>query len=538
MSTRHRVSRWLFVLKSSLRNASPMLHCALIGWLCSGLGGRPVNGQTPKLELLQAVSRALSRHPQITAQQAQIEISQGAKAIESSIFDPLLQSGLTQTFTVIPPLIPGLNAIGPGTDTINQTSYSLNGTKLYRSGVSVTPYYQLNRNVDSYLYPNGYSSASAGITVNAPLLRKRGAKIVAAPERAAEMEVQATQHDFEFLLARIANAVAQDYWSLVAAYRNLDVALSAESRGQAYVENTQALINADHVPRSDINEVLANLAGRTEVRIAAQNALVIARQRLSQDIGQSAEEIAEPLGDPADDFPAVPATPDLSDSTSFLKQRLNQAFTRRADYQAALIRKEKSLILLPVAQNALRPALNVTVSGGYQGLRGGRGVGDVFASTFSGVRGPTVSAGLTYSYPLGNHAAFGALQQAQASIRQAEVSIQEVARDISETTTVAVDSVRSAILRVERAQMTVNFAQQALTGARDKYRAGFGSVVEILQFEDRLNSALSDQVQARLSYALALVQYRFSVGTLVPANQQVPVIRKEAFVDPISVAEP
>jgi len=533
---RHEGSDCLFSLTVSLRVYLRKLGFTLGCLLC--LGVWPIHCQTPRLDLLQAVGSALSHHPQLAAQQAQIEFSEGAKAIESSIFDPLLQSGLTQNLTIAPPLVPGFNAVGPGTDTINQTNYSLTGAKLYRDGISVNPYSQINRETDSYFYPNGYNSSAVGVTVTVPLLRRRGSKVVAAPERAAEMEVRAAQHDFDFLLANIANSVAQNYWALVAAYRNLDVALSAESRGHIYVESTQALIDADHVPRSDINEVRANLAERTAARIAAQNSLVVARQRLSQAMGRSAEEIIQPLGDPADDFPFAPAAMELSESGSSLRHDLSQALVRRADYLAAVIRKQKILVLLPAAQNALRPALNVSLGGGYQGVRGGRGPEYFFASPFSGVRGPTVSAGVTYSYPLGNHAALGSLQQLQANIRQADVSVQELARAISETTTVAVDSVSSAVLRVEKARQTVDLAQEALTGAREKYREGFGSVVEILQFEDRLNSALAEQVQARLDYAIALTQYRFAVGTLVPSNQQTPVIRKEAFMNPISNEEP
>ena len=498
------------------------------------LAGAQVNGQTPRLLLLQAIGSALSHHPQLEAQQAQIEISQGAKEVEASIFDPTFQGGLAQNFTTAPPLIPdSLLAVGPGTDMINETNLSVSGTKLYRDGISITPSYQITRDVDSYYYPGGYNNSILGVTVNIPLLRRRGSKVVAAPERAAEIEIQAAQHDLQFLLASIANTVAQDYWQLVGAYRNLDVALSAESRGHVYVENTQALIDADHVPRSDLNEVRANLTERTATRIAAQNSLVSARQQLALAMGLSAEEIVQPLGDPGDDFPFVPEVPGISETQASLQRDLQQALLHRADYQAAVIRKQKVLILLAPAQDALKPALNLSLGGGYEGLRGGRSTGDVLVSPFSGLRGPTVSGGVTYSYPFGNHAALGGLQQALANIRQADVSIQELARNISQTTTVAVNSVNSAVLRVVKARLTVGLAQEALTGAREKYRGGFGSVVEILQFEDRLNSALAEQVQAQLDYALALTQYRFAVGTLVPSNQQTPIIRREAFMDPI-----
>ena len=46
------------------------------------------------------------------------------------------------------------------------------------------------------------------------------------------------------------------------------IALEAEHRGEIYVDNVKALIEADHVPRSDLDEVAANLADRSANRFA------------------------------------------------------------------------------------------------------------------------------------------------------------------------------------------------------------------------------------------------------------------------------
>jgi outer membrane protein TolC len=44
-----------------------------------------------------------------------------------------------------------------------------------------------------------------------------------------------------------------------------------------------------------------------------------------------------------------------------------------------------------------------------------------------------------------------------------------------------------------------------------------GSIVDVLIVEDKLNNALIQQVQAQQAYALAVVQFRFSTGTLLQA---------------------
>ena len=49
----------------------------------------------------------------------------------------------------------------------------------------------------------------------------------------------------------------------------LDVYRGAEQRAQALLETVQALIAADKIPRSDLNQVLANVSDRTSSRAAA-----------------------------------------------------------------------------------------------------------------------------------------------------------------------------------------------------------------------------------------------------------------------------
>ena len=50
------------------------------------------------------------------------------------------------------------------------------------------------------------------------------------------------------------------------------------------------------------------------------------------------------------------------------------------------------------------------------------------------------------------------------------------------------------------------YYQAALDGEREKYRLGLNSLVDVLTVEDRLTTGVLAEVNARLAYALALVQ--------------------------------
>ena len=95
---------------------------------------------------------------------------------------------------------------------------------------------------------------------------------------------------------------------------------------------------------------------------------------------------------------------------------------------------------------------------------------------------------------------------------------------------VALAGVRNAGLRLEKASESVTAFQAALDGEREKYRLGFGSLVDILTIEDRLTSALAVQVQARLDAAVQLAHLRQATGTLVEPNAAAPRADRQAFV--------
>jgi outer membrane protein TolC len=146
------------------------------------------------------------------------------------------------------------------------------------------------------------------------------------------------------------------------------------------------------------------------------------------------------------------------------------------------------------------------------------------------VKGPDATAGVRYEFAPRNNAAAGQLAQTEAAIRQAELRAADTARTIAAAVSVALSGVRNAGLRLDKATESVNAFQAALDGEREKYRLGFGSLVDILTTEDRLTSALLVQVQARLDEAVELAYLRQATGTLVDPNANNPRADRLAFV--------
>jgi outer membrane protein TolC len=275
-----------------------------------------------------------------------------------------------------------------------------------------------------------------------------------------------------------------------------------------------------------LNQVTANLAQRSSNRIAAEQQVLAAQQQLMLDMGLSAEQISQERLLPADDFPNGEDQPLPSDSAISMQYYVDQALLHRSDYLASRQRVAEQGILVNAARNRLLPQIDLNLYSGYSGWREGVSSGNFFTSSGTGIGGPNSGIGIKYSFATKNQAFHGALRQAQAISRQVDLQSSDTARNISASVVIAVNAVRHAILRVKKARESVVAFQAALSGQRDRYKGGISSLVEALSVEDKLNAALSDQVQAELSYAVALTQFRFATGTITGPpglTQNIPV---------------
>lgn len=484
------------------------------------------------LTLADVVTSTLTNHPLLHLQEQQVKISRGLRLQATGAFDTVIGSGISQS-RVNTPLTrlqqQGITS-GPTSDVVvsNVTTYSLRLDKQFRNGTLARSIVDLNRSTDNVTLATGVNTSNLAVLVTVPLLRGRGYSVVAASEHAASIEVDATLLDLSQTSAQLVSNSASSYWNLVAAYKNLAIAVDAEERGKTYVENVQAFISADRVPRSDIHEVTANLADRSASRAAAQQMVASAREQLALDIGLPAEQMTD-LPDPVTDLPDGETQPVPSNTPASLHFYLDEAMRRRADFLAAQRRIAEASTLVVAAKNQLHPQVNLNFSTGYSGMREGRRVGQFFSAATSNVQGLDATVGLNYSFPPSNHAAEGQVLQSMAAKRQAELRTAEIIRTISATMMVSLEGVRNAIVRVKNARAAVESFRSALNGEREKYRLGLGSVVSILTVEDKLNNALLNQVQARLDYALSLTQFRFSTGTLIEPGKPVQNIDPALF---------
>lgn len=482
------------------------------------------------ITLSEALSATLESHPQLKLEEEQVKISSALKRQAAGQFDTLMSSGFTQQRTSTPLTLLQQSSLVHLQDnlTTRQAYYNFNTTKLFRNGVSANFGLDMSRITDNSMNLFGSNIAQPQVRIGVPLTKARGREVVAAQETAAGAEVTATGLDLHQLAAQLLANTAASYWNLVAAKNNLVVAAGSEERGRKLLENVKALIAADHVPRRDIDEVEANLADRVANRIAGEQLVSDAQQQLALDMGLAGNELLT-LFDPANDFPS-PESPTATFANLLLRPEfVDEAIQNRADLMAAKERERGSQVLMHAAKKSTAPLLLLNFGAGYSRLHEGGGPGEFFLSPFGLASTPNVQAGFTYTFPPANHLASGQFLQAQSQLRQNELRSRDLVRNISATVVVALKHVNNAVLRLKSIDESVEAFRGALDGEREKFGLGQASLTEVLTIEDRLTTALSNQVQAKLSYSLALIQLRLATGTLLSPDASIGKVDADVF---------
>ncbi|MEZ5403207.1 MAG: TolC family protein [Bryobacteraceae bacterium] len=514
-------------------------RCGAAAVLCLGLGllhaqQNPAPGAGATFSLVDAVMSTLVNHPLLQIQQEQVNVFRALKQQATGQFDTLVTSGVEQRRVVAGlTALQKLQALQSGVDTGSQrsnlTGFTVSGSKLFRNGISIGPFLDVNRNTDNLINSGGLNQSQFGFQVNIPLLRGRGREVVAAQETSAGLDIDASLLDLNQTIAELLTNTAISYWNAVAAELTFDVAVGSEQRGQTFVENVRDLIDADKAPRNELNQVMANFADRTSSRIAAQQRLIETRQALALAMGLSPQNLPA-IGRPGDALPTGEGATTILVDPGALQSYITLALARRADVLAAEKRIASTDVLRAAAKNLILPRVDLQLSSGYSGLREGRGIQRYLTIPVQGLNGPDLSAGLSYSFPPSNNVARGQLAQAEASVRQAQLRVLDTSRGVSASVVNAAQGVVNAIDRLGKARESVEYYQNALTGEREKFRIGLGSLVDILTIEDRLTGAQSSLVQAQLAYATVLARFRFATGTLIAPDQAIQSVDRNVFL--------
>ena len=468
------------------RNIFTILTASVL--LCFPAHGQTGTDQIP-LTLKTAGETALASNLNLTLRQEDTKIAAGAVDIARSRFDRFFTGEVGAQGDNRTPIFPG------GAE--DENSGTLNGavSKRFTTGTEVEVGLANSRyDTDAFgVSLNPSYSAMVELGISQPLMKGFGSDIQTAPVDAAEYELSAATFQVDSTAADLAALVKRSYWELVFAWQDIEVKEFSVSLARKLLEETEAKISAGSLAEVEIYQPQSEVTRREEDLIAAEQAIGLAEDDLKLLMNSS--DWLTPFT-PTD-------TPRTEPVELSLESVLTNALVNRPDLKAAKMNIDAAKIRQTLAEDNLRPSLDLVSRVGYGGLDE-----DYGEALDRALDDPDThwQVGLQLTVPLDNTAAKGALQQARAEHAKAETNLQLLQLEIKKSVRTTVRNVELAIKAMEATRKTSLATRKRLEAEQAKFDAGRSTTLDVLIAQESYARALSQENRTNIFYAQTLAE--------------------------------
>ncbi len=498
--------------------------------------------------LKEALYLALRNNPAVAAASFDPVLSlQGVRG-SWAVFDPDLTSQLGEQKTVTP-TTSSLQTGGAKVFVqksyiwnfaINKTLATTNGTL----AATFTNSWFSTNSVFSAVNP-AYTPAIT-LSLNQPLLRNFGNQFATINVRIAESGQKQAQYNYEQQLNDFVLKVGTDYWNVVRAEENLQVANRALAVAQDLVRQNTISVKVGVMAPLALKEAQSEAATDQSNVYQAEGALDTARTILAQDVMYNPEHTFLPVKlEPAER--PNPEQMGIND-----EEALERAMMYRPEL-ASMRESIRSLLLqVKYAENQTLPQLNVGAQFGLTSTAGAVNCNPLFAGSafsitsncniplavgtpipgiklpFKGLYPESLDRLWTFSFynyaivfnlerPFSNDAAKAALAQAKIEYEQQRMRYRDLISQIVVDVQSALDGLKANYKSAQAARTATEFAAASLHDERERFRVGMATTHELLQFIDSLVAAEGNQVNADVNFEVSKLQVKHSEGTLLRA---------------------
>jgi HAE1 family hydrophobic/amphiphilic exporter-1 len=375
--------------------------------------------------------------------------------------------------------------------------------------------YNLFGNVgDTYEpYPES-ASGQVGVNVTQPLLKNLWIDSTRLAVVAAKNQVKQSVQGLRLQLITTVSAVENAYYELIYARENLNVEQQALDLAQTQLDQDRQRVEVGSLAPLDVQQDDAQVAQSRANLIAAQFTLESDQNTLKNLITDSYLQWHDVDIAPAATLEAVRQLFDVQDSWS-------KGMAARPDLLQARLTLEQQGIQLKYDRNQIFPQLDLTGSYGFNGA--GSGYNDTLSQYQAGDR-PFYSYGAQVSVPLSNAHARDAYKTDQAVEQQYLLKLKQLEQNVMVQIDDAVKQAQSALESVDATKEARIYAQAALDAEQKKYAVGKSTTFTVLQLQNNLTAARSQEIRALANYQEALTNLAQQEGsTLERRNVDVTV---------------
>jgi outer membrane protein TolC len=357
---------------------------------------------------------------------------------------------------------------------------------------------------------------------NMPILKGFGTTVTTEQLVLARGNRDISIHDLERDAELVIERVEGAYWDVVAAREALRIALLSLGRAEDLLELNQKKVEVGTLAPIEITQARAGVASQEEGVIVSQQTLEDAEDELLR-------LLAAPRDDPMWDKQILNGTrPTFRSMTIDVEAAIDEALSSRSELLAARQRLVNTELSEKVARRKVRHQLDLGLNYGPSGASltfddpvsgesNDASLGDSFSNIFEGDQ-YRWNATLTYSVPIGNHAARADFNRAKLVRRQSDVNLQDQEQSIRVEVRRTARAVDAGTKRVEAAQVNVELQREKLEAEEKKFANGMSTSFEVLTFQNDLADAELSEVRARLDYIKAVAAFERSKGTMLESR--------------------
>ncbi len=491
------------------------------------------------LSMNDAIRKALQNNNDIEVARDDVRYAETQLRSLYGVYDPIFNVTPQIIKNVTPQTSSFLGGGGAaGTTSVTTFNVSPSLTKMFeRSGGNYTLSFANSRtsttSTNSSLSP--FYSSNLSLQFNQPLLRNREIDTFRRAIKVQKKRLEQTDSDFRQRTIQTISQVQAAYWNLVFALRNQQNQLDSLNLSRQNMRNIEAQIAAGAKATLDRAQVQTDIATReTNLFVATQN-VSIAENSLKQLM----------LRDPLAPEWSAQITP--TDTPSFdlqpvdLTASLDEARKNRPELRRLNLQKEINGIDIQYFKNQTKPQIDLTGTIATTGLAGTPCVPNpadpnnrCFAPPANLVGGfgkdirnlaslntYNITVGAAISFPIHNTTAKANLagariqeQQLQASYRSQDQAIELDVRN-------AAQAVDTAQRRVVASRSAREGAEQQLTGEQKLYEVGRSTTFLLLQRQNELTIARTNELQAQTDYNKALADLQRATSSTLRINNVV-----------------
>jgi outer membrane protein TolC len=346
-----------------------------------------------------------------------------------------------------------------------------------------------------------YWTSSLLLSLNQPLLKNFGRETTELNIRVSALTKESSvSHLKSRVLATVAQVISE-YYKLGSYRQDLESRRISLSLAGKILTETEARVKAGVIPAMEILNAQYGVSVREKEIIDSEKAV--------RDQVDILAELLQ-LGKVADIVPVD--APSKEQYSIDEEAAVKRAIATRPELEELLRQLAVAELQAKVAKNQIQPSLNLTSSVGLTGLDANYGRN---TDRMASLDYPVWSIGVQLDYPLGNQSAVNDYVKSRLKSEQIRTQLESQKSSLASEVRIALRTVQSAYKQLDVSDRARLYADERLKAYIKKSEVGLATNKDVLDVENDLAVARSNQIKAQLAYSTALSQLWKSTGELL-----------------------